>query len=340
LLQIALLTATPRWPLARQTPGNAMRWDGCSFTTNPAGGRFDGCIVYDAVLADVILECPSDRVFLITGEPPSIKTYNERFAAQFSAVVTCDANLPHRRLILTQQAYPWFVGMDKNAADLGQAKGFDAFLGEKRPVKSGLLSVLVSDKAITPAHRHRQEFVATLRQHFGDDLAVFGRGVRDIGDKAEALLPFKYHLALENSAFYHYWTEKLADPLLCWSFPFYWGCPNAEDYFPPGSFKRINIYDPVETIAVIEQAIREDICTAALPALDEARRRILHDYNLFALAAKLCSEPSSRPPEPVRLRPEPAFRDHWTRKLRHRAKRALPRRWRKKKTPPLGAPLE
>ncbi len=199
---------------------------------------------------------------------------------------------------------------------------------------------MVSNKAITPAHRHRQEFVAALRLHFGSDLAIFGRGVRDIGDKGEALLPFKYHLALENSAFYHYWTEKLADPLLCWSFPFYWGCPNAEDYFPAGALQRINIYDPRATISVIEQAIRDDTYAKSLPVLDEARRRILQDYNLFAVAAKLCSEPDPKPRSVVRLRPEQVYRDHWTRKLRHSAKRALPRRWRKKKTPPLGAPLE
>jgi len=340
-LKIALLTHTPRWPLARQTPQSSLRWGDCSFVVNPPGGPFDGCVAYDALLSDITIQCPPDRLFLITGEPPSIKSYNEAFAAQFSAVVTCHADLPHRNVILGAQGHPWIVGMDKNAIELGRnATSYDDFVSRAPPAKTRLLSVIVSDKAITPAHHQRRRLVAALRRHFGDDLAVFGRGVRDIGDKAEALLPFKYHVAIENSACFHYWTEKFADPLLCWSFPFYWGCPNLGDYFPSGAFERINIYDPDHAIRTIEAAIRGERYESALPALGEVRRRVLDDYNLFAIAARLCREPSRLAAAPVRLRPEGAFRDHWTRKLRHRAKRALPRRWRKQKTAPLGAPLE
>jgi hypothetical protein len=341
LKKIALLTATPRWPLARQTPGKTMRWEDCSFVVNPASGRFDGCVVYDALLSQVSLECPPDKVFLVTGEPPSIKAYHEKFAAQFSAVVTCHTDLPHPNLILTQQGYPWFVGMNKNANDLGAAATtIDDFLAETAPAKTRLLSVVVSDKAVTAAHRQRRSLVAHLQAHFGNELEIFGRGVRDVGDKSEALLPFKYHVTLENSSFFDYWTEKLADPYLCWTLPMYWGCPNIEEYFPENSFKRINIYDPKYTISVIEQAIKGDLYSKALPGIAEARRRILQDYNLFALVTKLCSAPTVAQPAILRLHPEQFFRDHWTRKLRHRLKRTLPRKWRKSKTAPLGAIVE
>jgi hypothetical protein len=338
LKKIALLTVTPRWPWARQTLGQTMRWGDCSFVVNPIGGRFDGCIVYDGLLSRASLECPPDKVFLVTCEPPSIKTYNEKFAAQFSAVVTCHSDLPHPCVILAQQAYPWCAGMNKNASDLGAAAtSIDKFLTEPAPAKSRLLSVVVSDQAVTPAHRYRRTLVAHLRAHFGDDLEIFGRGIRDVGDKSEALMPFKYHIALENSSYFHYWTEKLADPFLCWTFPLYWGCPNIEEYFPEGAFRRINIYNLDHTVAVIEQAIKDDLYTKALPQLAEARRRILQEYNLFALAAKLCSAPTVAQPIAVRLHPEQFFRDHWTRKVRHRIKRALPRKWRKSKMAPLGA---
>jgi Glycosyltransferase family 10 (fucosyltransferase) C-term len=342
LPEIAFLTATPRWPFARQTPGASLRWEGCAFTINPPCGRFDGCLVYDGLLAETVIDCPPDRTLLLTGEPPTIKAYHERFAAQFWQVVTCHSDLAHPRLVLGQQAYPWIVGFDKNAADLAHgAKTLDAFLAEAAPSdKPRLLSVMVSDKAITPAHRHRRRLVGELKEHFGERLTIFGRGVNDIADKAAALAPFKYHLALENSAHFHYWTEKLADSYLCWSYPLYWGCPNLADYFAAQSFGRVNIYDTRATIAVIEEAIVEERWAKALPALAEARRRVLLEYNLFALAARLLGSPSRLPAERLRLRPEQTFREHWTRKLRHRAKRALPRRWRKEKTKPLGAPLE
>ena len=47
-------------------------------------------------------------------------------------------------------------------------------------------------------------------QPFGTRLDVFGRGIRSIPDKAAGILPYRYHIALENSQFYDYWTEKLA----------------------------------------------------------------------------------------------------------------------------------
>src|SRR5262249_30715489 len=250
LQRIAFFTAAPRWPFSRQTAGRNLQWGDCSFVINPRGGRFDGCIVYDALLSDVAFEAPPDRMVLVTGEPPSIKRYDEQFAAQFSAVVTCHTDLPHPRLILMQQGQPWFAGVDKNASDLAHAaKDLDAFLNETPPEKTGLISVVVSDKAVTHAHNARSSFVAALPKQFCSELDVFGRGVRDVGDKADALMPFKYYIALENSSFLHYWTEKISDPFLCWSFPFYWGCPNIGQYFPEGSFIIINIYNIASSIS-------------------------------------------------------------------------------------------
>ena len=115
-MDIALFTIAPRWPWSRQTPGNSLCWEGSRFVINPQGGLFGGCIVFDGLLSEARVMCPPDRVFLVTGEPPAIKSYNEAFAAQFSAVVTCHADLPHPRLILAQQGYPWIAGMDNGGS--------------------------------------------------------------------------------------------------------------------------------------------------------------------------------------------------------------------------------
>ena len=61
--------------------------------------------------------------------------------------------------------------------------------------------------------------------------------INPIEDKFDALIGYKYHLALENSVIPDYWTEKLADSLLAWCKPIYYGCPNINDYFS-SSFKR------------------------------------------------------------------------------------------------------
>ncbi|MEZ6050382.1 MAG: hypothetical protein R3C02_03185 [Planctomycetaceae bacterium] len=45
---------------------------------------------------------------------------------------------------------------------------------------------------------------------------------------------YRYHVAVENHIAEHHWTEKLADAFLGATLPFYFGCPNASDYFLPG----------------------------------------------------------------------------------------------------------
>jgi hypothetical protein len=330
--RVALLTPWPEWPVARQTPGGSLRWGGCQFAINPPGGRFDLCAAYDGVPAPVTLDCPPDRSVLITGEPPSIKSYDERFAAQFHAVITPHTNLAHPNKIHGAQGYLWYAGVERGDGGLVPRKGFDEMLTEGAPAKPRLLSVVVSDKAVTPGHRHRRRFVAALAAHFGNEVEIFGRGTRPLADKAEGIAPFKYHLALENSEYHDYWTEKLSDAYLCFAHPLYWGCVNVERYFPADSLTRINIYDIPAGIAAIERAIAENRYEAAAAARAEARRRVLTEYNIFAILGRMAT-PSGRPVAPLTLLPESHFRDSLRRKLSKRLRRALPRRFRKASAP-------
>jgi hypothetical protein len=333
-MRIALFDMFPQWPLARQTPGGVLCWGAADFTINPAGGAFDGCVVFDGLLRETTIECPADRVFFIAGEPPSIKLYHTVFLEQFAAIVTCHSDTPHRRKIHDQQGYPWHIGVTRRDGGLVPAQDYDSLRAAVVPQKSKLLSVIVSDKAVTPGHAHRRAFVGRLQQHFGAAIDVFGRGINGLADKADGILPYRYHVALENSAFPDYWTEKLADAFLGFAHPLYWGCPNLERYFPSGSFTALNIHDAPQAIAAIEQAIAEERFEQSRGAVVEARDRVLGTYNLFALAGKLVGSQSVQPQAPCRLRPEAAFRDSLTKKLRHRLRRSVPRRFRRK-TPPL-----
>ncbi len=214
------------------------------------------------------------------------------------------------------------------------AQDYDGFIAAGVPAKSKLISVIVSDKAVTPGHAYRRAFVARLQQHFGADIDVFGRGIRAIEDKDEGIAPYRYHVALENSEFPDYWTEKLADAFLGGAHPLYWGCPNLERYFPAQSFTALNIHDPSQAIAAIEQAIAEQRFEHSRDAVAEARELVLNRYNLFALAGDLVAPSSTQPPSACRIRPEAIFRDSLTKKLRHRLRRTMPRRFRRQ-APPL-----
>jgi hypothetical protein len=329
LRRVALLTLSPDWPFARQTPAASLRWEDCTFEINPTGGTFDFVAAYDGVPWDTTLACPPDATLLITGEPPSIKHYDARFAAQFHTVITCHTDLAHPRKLFSSQVHPWYAGVDRRGGRIAAAQAIDALLAEPSPRKDRLISVIASDKAVTAGHRHRRALVARLQAHFGDRIDVFGRGIRDIGDKADAILPYKYHVALENSEFYDYWTEKISDSFICRAMPLYWGCPNIDNYFPSDSSIRINIYDPDGAVAVIERAIAGAAYESSTAAREEARRRTLTEYNLFAVVSALCRGTSSLPPVALRLHPESRFRDSLRKRINRQLRRAVPRKYRR-----------
>jgi hypothetical protein len=83
-----------------------------------------------------------------------------------------------------------------------------------------------------------------------------------------------------------YFTEKLVDSFLGLALPFYFGCTNAEDYFPQESFIPIDIFDFEGSMNTIRQAIGANEYEKRLPYIKEARRRVLEEHNLFALLSR------------------------------------------------------
>lgn len=60
------------------------------------------------------------------------------------------------------------------------------------------------------------------------------RGV--LVNKADAMKDYMFHLTIENTRAYHYFSEKLIDSLLMKCIPIYWGCLNIGDYFNTNGF--------------------------------------------------------------------------------------------------------
>lgn len=59
----------------------------------------------------------------------------------------------------------------------------------------------------------------------------FGRGIRPVPCKTEALVPYCFSVAMENLREDYYFTEKLIDCFLCETVPIYWGCPSIGQIF-------------------------------------------------------------------------------------------------------------
>jgi hypothetical protein len=309
VLTVKVSTAARDWPWLRQTPGGNGVWGNCRFIVDEPVESCDFWVVYDGLLEPETTSCPPGATLLVTGEPPSVKLYRPGFVAQFGAVRTCHRQIVHPHVTLGQPALPWHVGRRQQAhQNLAFTWDYDALKGVSSFPKSRLISVISSDKVQTAGHRRRLKFVQRLKQHFGDQLDVFGRGIREVEDKWDAIAPYRYHVALENGVYPDYWTEKLSDTFLAGAFPLYLGCPNVNEYFPADSLTTLDANDSTRAIAAIEEAMGNNRFEHAASAMAEARQLVLDQYNLFPLLADmLATSPPTGDRVPTAIRPEGEF---------------------------------
>jgi hypothetical protein len=325
MIRVRVSTSFPELPIIRQTRHASGRWGDFQFEINGTGDQCDYWVVFEGPLRPESATCRRDAVVFISGEPPSLVNYPAPFLDQFGAIVTCHQRR-HRNLIRTQQGLPWHLGAAHDyLRDRPGVLTYDDFL-ELEPTKTRMLSVVSSSKTLTRGHRDRFEFVKKLSNRLGERVDVFGRGIREITDKWEAIIPYRYHVAIENSSVPDYWTEKLSDALLGLSFPFYSGCPNIADYFPPGSMELIDIHRPDEAIARIVKTIENKTYEQAVDRLREARDLVLNEHNVFAMLARvLPTLEVSDKWERIELRPRKEFESVvW--RVAHRIAHRLPRR--------------
>lgn len=312
LVRVKLSTNFPEWPLSRQTPGCTGQWGNCSFFINEEIAACDYWVVYEGLTQPETTCCPPENTLLITAEPSPVRKYDRRFMAQFAQVLTCQREIKHRRVISRQQALPWMIGCRYHKGTDKWSKEFTKDYDElaARPVvpKTKLLSVISSAKALTPGHQQRLEFVQRLKQHFRDEIDVYGRGIRDFEDKWDVIAPYKYHVALENSQFRDYWTEKLSDALLADAYPFYSGCPNIGDYFAADVLTRLDLDNPDKAIQTIESGMKAHRFEATVAPRADAARRVLDEYNLFPTLEKIVSRAEiSLPAQRLSIKPEAGF---------------------------------
>lgn len=280
----------PAW--RRQLPDAGPRLGRCRFEFDQDSRNYDWLVVYDDLspvgdekfsIRREALACPPGNTVLVTAEPSSIKCYSEDYCAQFGLVMTHHEAwaIRHPNILYTQTGYPWFYGR----SDQG-VRSFDAIRSQPPREKSRMISTVCSTKQDPDTlQQARFEFTARLEQAM-PELVRYGKGIRPLADKAEVLDDYRYHVAIENDVAPHYFTEKLTDAFLGLSLPFYFGCPNAAEYFPERSFIPIDIFDFDGSLEIIRQALAEQAFEKRLADIEEARRRVLDEHNLFALLAR------------------------------------------------------
>lgn len=300
-IRVKVLTTIPLRFFQHQLPGDGWTWGGCRFSFSPEDRDYDWLVVYDDLPAKgaearrerrEALACPRSRTILTTSEPSSIKHYGNAYTRQFGHVITSQPSwaLPHPGRVHSQAGLVWFYGVDAKPCFYGDgekgAMSFDEMVAHPPMDKSADLAMVFSaKKQKLTLHHQRYRFMQYLISHV-PEMAVYGQGFRRLEDKSEALDGYRYSIAVENYIGPHHWTEKLADSFLGITLPFYAGCPNAADYFPPESFIPIDIHQPERAVGIIRQAIADQEFEKRLPAILEARRRVLYEHNFFALISR------------------------------------------------------
>ncbi|MCC7334329.1 MAG: hypothetical protein IT422_04510 [Pirellulaceae bacterium] len=282
--RILVSASFPESELARQTPDSSGLWEDFEFIFSPTSEPVDGWVVYDDLRQPLEQLCPPENTLLLTGEPASVRRYRNRFTSQFAQVWTAQSQIKHPYVTYRNEGQPWHYAMCSSQAH-GAALGYDELRELARPVKTKLLSVICSNKQITPDQRQRIEFTRYLQSQLAGELDIFGRGWCEMTDKADAIWPYKYHIVLENDHSDHFMTEKLTDAFLGWSYPIYFGSNEAYHRFPEGSFTAIDIYQPEQSLAIIRELLDMPTYETAIPSIAIARQLVLGKYNLFAMLA-------------------------------------------------------
>ena len=267
------------WPdLLRQTPGGKGIWDGIRFTTDEVE-ECDALVVLNNRMKHAVhVHCPKGRVWALMQEPYA-KGFTDWMAEGHEAFDRVYTNYPlasDPKYIASQPALPWHV-----------IRTFDELTTCAMPEKTRSLSWVVGNCRDLPGHIKRLAFLHAVQAEKNLDIDLYGRAVQYIEDKWDGLAQYRYSIAAENTSWPDYWTEKIADCFLTWTVPFYYGCANLEKYFPADSFIRIDIEKPEEALETIRRSLHEDDWHRRLPALEEARRLVLYEYQIFPVLTKL-----------------------------------------------------
>ena len=135
--------------------------------------------------------------------------------------------------------------------------------------KSKMISLISSNKRMGPGHDFRLNWVNKLK----DKVDVFGRGIRTIKEKEEAICDYRFSVVIENDQYETYWTEKILDCFVSGTIPIYHGAPDLANFFNmDGVIILNNDFDPSELSIDLYKYLKK-------PMMDNFHRAL--KYNLI-----------------------------------------------------------
>lgn len=277
---------------ARSSDDYFVYWDEFAFSVNHLPDC-DALLVFNNPSQQIETICFPENVIAFMMEPgvytenPWMFKGQEQYAAVYS---------PVQKSVNTKLS-PGFLGWHvmQNWTELS---------GLAAPGKEKGMSCIASQLRQFKGHRMRLHFVNTLKKEI-PEIDFFGKGSNYIPDKMDGLLPYRFSIAIENTAAPYYFTEKITDCFLAYTVPVYYGCRNIGSFFPEKSFISINIEKPAEAVKKIRNVMENGDWQSRLGALEEARALVLNKYQPLAAAAAILRHTQPTIKTLVNLKPVP-----------------------------------
>lgn len=292
-----IFTNIPAMSIFKQAPNCSREVNGVTFTHGlevPDGT--DVILVFSRASYSIHTRLPKDRTIFFAGEPDVIHAYNPKFLNQFGLVRTSSPVALSTEKVWGNMCLPPFVGFNVDDPDASLPLSWFADLPCPTD-KDDKISIVTSTKAHTIYHRERLAFIDILKERIPEHITLYGAGHKTVEDKKDVLLPSKYHLALENGGGPFAWTEKLSDPLLCWSLPFYYGADNIEVDLPADCIVPIDISEPDQAINRMMAAVKSNLWSGRREAISEARDLVMTKHNLINVFAELVHHAMAKAPD-------------------------------------------
>jgi hypothetical protein len=110
-------------------------------------------------------------------------------------------------------------------------------------------------------------------------------------NKSEGIANYQYSIAIENSNYENYLTEKFFDCTVCNTVPIYYGCTNAAAIYPEQSFINLDFSGPIEkTVEQVTDIYKNDDYSKRMPHVLRAKELYYTKYNIFNFIEKLIDE--------------------------------------------------
>lgn len=232
-------------------------------------------------LTDAVYHYPRNRRIAVLTESPIDACYQriDEVMRRFPIIFT------HQRDLLArgEPFLPLMFGT--NWLGIRDDEATEAVLNQ-HPQKTAMVSFIGSlEHPNHGAYRFRREIAEYALQR--GDVECFGKGIRPVAGKRDALAPFRFSIAMENAAADHYFSEKLIDCLLLETIPVYYGCAGIGELFDPRGLLCFNSREELGEILDSLTAERyEQMRPYALANKQKAIAERWHDHaGLFARLA-------------------------------------------------------